>query len=140
MPDKEWSPANILDVFGDPIARATLVLASERPVTVNDLADRLDVSNATIYRRIDALVDANFLQKYPQIDGRGNQPNEYRTLLDEVSFRVDMTGYTVDIQVQQDLADDFDSIWTDPELAGGQMDGTSRPDSIGAGRDAPGPS
>ena len=115
MPDKEWSPTNILDVFGDPIARATLVLANDQPVTVKDLADQLDVSDPTIYRRIDPLVDANLLQEHQRIDKDGNQPSEYETMLDEVTFKVDTNGYTVDIQVRQDLAEDFESMWSDLE-------------------------
>lgn len=124
MSDKEWSPANILDVFGDPIARATLVLASDHPVTVQDIAKQLEVSTPTIYRRIDPLVDRNLLREHQQIDEKGNQPSEYQTTLDEVTFKINTNGYTVDLQVRQDLADDFESLWTDLEGASRQGDGS----------------
>lgn len=122
MTDKEWSPGNVLDVFGDSIARATLVVASEQPVTAQDLAERLDVSCPTIYRRIGPLVDANLLRERQGIDQSGNQPSEYRTVLDEVTLAVESGEYEVDIRLRQDLAEDFESMWADLEQ-GGRVEG-----------------
>lgn len=115
MGDKEWCPAYILDVFGDPIARATLVLANDDAISVKEIAETLDVSTPTIYRRIDPLVDANLLEERRQIDQKGNQHNVYRTLLDEVTFTIEGDSYTVDTQINQDLADDIESLWSDLE-------------------------
>lgn len=117
MGEKEWCPASILDVFGDSIARATLVIASEQPVAVPDVAEWLDVSEPTVYRRIDPLLEANLLEECRRIDADGNQPNQYRTILDEVTFSIEDSSYTVDIQVNQDLSDDFESLWSDLETA-----------------------
>lgn len=126
MGDKEWSPANVLDVFGDPVARATLVLASGQPMTVQDLADRLGVSDPTIYRRIDPLVDANLLCETKRIDEKGNQPTVYETVLDEVTFSIDADGYTVDMQVREDIAADFESLWSDLESESESADALRR--------------
>lgn len=115
MGEHEWSPANVLDVFGDSIARSTLVIANERPVAAKELADELNVSPPTVYRRINALVDANLLKEHQRIDHDGNQCKEYETVLDEVTFTVDDEGYTIDIQVRQDIVDDFESMWSDLE-------------------------
>jgi len=82
MADTEWSPANILDVFGDSIARATLIIASEQPVTVPDLAEHLDVSPPTVYRRVGPLVEANSLREHRRIDATRNQPTADETTLD----------------------------------------------------------
>ena len=115
MGEKEWRPGNILDVFGDSVTRAILVIASERSVRVPDVADRLDVSDPTVYRRIDPLVEANLLEEHRRIDRDGNQHKEYETILDEVTFAIEDGSYTVDIQVDQDLTDDFESMWSDLE-------------------------
>lgn len=111
MDRKEWSPSNLLDVFGDPIARTTLVIASERRVAVKDLADELGVSHPTIYRRIHPLVDSNLLKEYQHVDSNGNSRSEYETTLEEVTFSIDADGYVVDIEVRQDLAESVDSTW-----------------------------
>lgn len=115
MGNKEWSPGNLLDVFGDSVARATLILAREQPRTVPELADQLNVSDPTVYRRTDALVESNLLKEHQQIDRNGNRQTAYETILDEVTFKIDDDGYTVDIQVRQDLADDFEALWGDLE-------------------------
>lgn len=124
MGDKEWSPSNVLDVFGDSVARATLVIANDDPVSVKEIAERLDVSDPTIYRRIGPLVDANLLEEHRRIDRDGNQHKEYETILDEATFRIDEDSYTVDIQVDQDLSEDFASMWTDLESSGPQQETT----------------
>lgn len=113
MGEKEWTPANVLDLFGDSIARATLVIANDRTVAVKDLADEFDVSDPTVYRRIDPLVDANLLQEHVRLDQNGNQHKEYETIIDEVTLSIDEDGYTVDLQIRQDLADDFESMLAD---------------------------
>lgn len=122
MADKEWAHANLLDVFGDPIARATLVLANQQSVSVTDLADRLDVSEQTVYRRVNELVDLDLLKEHQRIGQKGNQHKEYVTVFDEVTFAVDDDGYTVDVQVQQHLGDGFGSLWSDLESTDRDVD------------------
>lgn len=127
MANKEWSPSNVLDVFADPVARALLLVASEQPVSVNDIAASLDVSNPTVYRRIDALVDANLLAEYQRIDPNGNQHKEYETILDEITFSIEDDGYRVEMQADQNLADDFESLWSDLEATSRSLDVGTRP-------------
>lgn len=118
MGDKEWSPANILDVFGDRVARAILVLSSQEARSASEIADQLNVSEPTIYRRIDELVGSDLLREHHRIGGDGNQYKIYETILDEVTFSIEDDGYTVDLQVKQDIADDFEAMWSDLERTG----------------------
>lgn len=115
MGEKEWHPDNVLDIFGDPVSRAILVIASEGAMGVPDIADRLDVSDPTIYRRIDPLVEANLLEECRCLNRDENQQKEYETILDEVTLTVENGSYTVDIRVDQNLSDDFESLWSDLE-------------------------
>lgn len=39
MGEKEWGPANVLDLFGDSIARAILLLANDDPVAVSEITE-----------------------------------------------------------------------------------------------------
>ena len=126
MGDKEWRPENVLDVFGDAIARATLVVANDRPVAVKDLATELDVSHPTVYRRVDPLVEANLLKEHQRVDATGNQHKEYETMLDEATFVVEDDGYTVDLQVREPLVDDIDSICADLERTKESVDESRR--------------
>lgn len=115
MVEKEWTPASLLDVFGDRIARATLVVANQQPRSVEDIANTLGVSKQTIYRRVDELVDSDLLKEHQRFGPDGNQRVEYETIMDEVTLTVDDDGYTVDVQVRQDLSEDFGDMWSDLE-------------------------
>jgi len=56
MTDREWNTSDVFDVFGDELARRILVLASERPVSADELADLLYVSEPTVYGGLNALL------------------------------------------------------------------------------------
>lgn len=131
MSEKEWSPANVLDLFGDSTARAILLLANRDPVAVSELAEALDVSTPTVYRRIGPLVDANLLEERRRIDQDGNQHKVYETILDEVTFKIRGDSYTVDTQIDQDLAEDFESIWSDLESPNRRGETAGRPEPSG---------
>lgn len=136
MADKEWSPSSLLDLFGDPVARATLVVANRGPVAVKEIADVLEVSEPTVYRRVDPLVEANLLAVSHRVDGDGNQHKVYETVLDEVTLAIEDDGYVVDVTVEQGIADDFDDLWSDLEAPDGHVGsstgtGSHRPDPGG---------
>ncbi|MUW14500.1 HTH domain-containing protein [Halorubrum sp. CBA1125] len=50
---KEWDPETVFDVFGREEIRGILALADEEPMSAEDLAARLSVSQPTVYRYID---------------------------------------------------------------------------------------
>lgn len=131
MGEKEWRPANVLDLFGDSIARAILLLANDDPVAVREIAEILDVSDPTVYRRIGPLVDANLLEERRQIDRDGTQHKVYETILDEVTFKIEGDSYTVDTQIDQDLAEDFESVWSELESPNRRGEATGRPEPSG---------
>lgn len=132
MGQKEWRPSTVLDVFADSVARNTLVVANIQPVSANQLAETLDVSPPTIYRRIDPLVEANLLKERQRVDPDGNQHKEYETVLEEVTVAIENDGYTVDIQVDRDLTDDFEAFWSDIESTSHRLD---IPHDVNLGRD-----
>ncbi len=126
MGEKEWTPSDVFDVFGDALARRILVLASDRPRSADDLAERLSVSRPTVYRRVNALVDYDLLRVRPRIDGRGNHYQSYETTLRRVTFEIDDGGYNIDIAMRRRLADQFESFWSD--LEGARPDRGPEPD------------
>lgn len=117
MGDKSWNPPTVFDLFGDAVVRRVLVAASDAPVSANELVDDLDVSPPTVYRRINELLDHEFLAERRRIDGDGNQYRVFETTLRRVEFRVEDGGYDVDIGMRRDLTDRFESFWADLERA-----------------------
>lgn len=117
MGEKEWVPSDVFDVFGDSLARRILVLASDRPVSADDLGTQLDVSKPTIYRRLNALIDYDLLRERQQIDVKGNHYKSYETTLRSVTLEIKDGGYNINLSMRQSLADQFESFWTDLEGA-----------------------
>lgn len=120
MGEKEWSPSDVFDVFGDRLARRILVLASERPVSADDLSEQLDVSRPTIYRRVNALIDYDLLNEQQRLDADGNHYQTVETTLKQVVFEIEDGGYNVSLEMRQSLADQFESFWSDLDQPGAE--------------------
>lgn len=115
MGDKEWSPSDVFDVFGDELSRQILVLTSEQPLSADDLAAYLDTSTPTVYRRLDGLGEYDLITESQQIDTDGNHYKTFETTMKRISFEITEGGYTIDLQMRHSLADQFDSFWSDLE-------------------------
>jgi DNA-binding transcriptional ArsR family regulator len=100
-----WDPETVFDVFGSESARRILALASDEPMTADDLATHLSVSQPTIYRRVDELLEYDLLTERDHVDDDGNQFNTYVTNLDAVTFRVADGRFVVDLQLERDVAE-----------------------------------
>lgn len=128
MGEKEWAPSDVFDVFGDSLARQLLVLASDRPLSADDLAQQLGVSRPTIYRRVNALIDYDLLRERQQIDAKGNHYQLFETTLQRITLEIDNGGYTIDLTMRQSLADQFESFWTDLEGSSSEHERDGYPD------------
>jgi DNA-binding transcriptional ArsR family regulator len=116
---KEWEPENVFDVFGSELARRILVLASSDPVSAEEIAERCDSSLPTVYRRLNTLEEHDLLRENQQVDADGNHYNTYQTKLQKVCFTVEDGGFTIDLQLRQDLVDKFGAFWSDLEGSSG---------------------
>lgn len=116
-------------MFGDSLARRILVLASDRPLSADDLAQQLEVSRPTIYRRVNALIDYDLLRESQQIDVKGNHYQSYETTLQRVTFEIDNGGYNIDLTMRQSLAEKFESFWTGLEASSSEHARDGIPDN-----------
>nr|WP_264474849.1 helix-turn-helix domain-containing protein [Salinirubrum litoreum] len=110
---KEWEPENVFDVFGSERARQILVLASVEPVSAEEIADRLDTSLPTVYRRVNAMVEYDLLAEDTAIDADGHHYTTYETKLQELCVEIEEGGFTIDIEYRRDLVDKFGDFWGD---------------------------
>lgn len=111
MTDPEWEAGNLLDVLGDPLCRQVLVYASKSPISATALADQLDVSPPTVYRRINSLVDHELVRTHRRLDGDGNHYRTFETALDRIEVELTQDGYEVSIHSRQDAGHRFDEFW-----------------------------
>lgn len=123
MGEKEWTPDTIFDVFGDDLARDILVLASQQPVSAEELAAHCEVSLPTVYRRAQTLCDYDLLQTHQEIDADGNHYKTFETTLEQITFAIEGGGYTIDIELRDSLVDRFEAFWEDLEQSRHQLDG-----------------
>lgn len=114
---KEWDPQNVFDVFGSEHARQILVLASMRPMSAEELADHCDTSRPTIYRRLNALQEYDLVTEHLELDDDGHHYKTYETSLQRICFEVEDGGFNIDIQLRQDLVEQFGDFWGDLENA-----------------------
>lgn len=84
-----------LDVLGDECARTILVATSEGPKTAKELTDRTDSSSATVYRRINNLLESEFLAECVRFEEDGSHTTAYEATIDRLSIDIGPGGIEV---------------------------------------------
>ena len=112
---RDWDPESVFDVLGNEQVRKILALTSVKPMSVQDLAENLDSSRPTVYRRVNACQEYDLVAEDTQIDGDGNHYNVYEANLERITFELEEGGFNVDIELRHDLVDQFGDFWSDLE-------------------------
>ena len=110
---RDWDPETVFDVLGSEEVRRILAVANVEPTSVPELADGLDVSEPTLYRRIDACQEYDLLTESTRVDEDGNHYKVYETALERVCFALDGGGFEVDLQLRRDLVEQSEDAWDD---------------------------
>ena len=89
----EWSerttcdPALIVDVLADDVARS-VYQSAKAPMTASELAEQLNLSLSTVYRKVERLEDAGLLMSIRAAE-QSDLSTHYVRLVDHVSVRYD---------------------------------------------------
>lgn len=110
---KEWEPETVFDVLESDVARRILVVASDGPMSADELAEACDTSLPTVYRRVDVLSEYDFLTEDRELDAQGNHYKTFETALERIAFDVDADGFAVDLERRTGLVDRFEEFWTE---------------------------
>ncbi len=86
-----------LDVLGDECARTILVATSDGPKTAKELTERTDSSSATVYRRINNLLDSDLLAECVRFDEDGSHTTAYEATVERLSVDIGTNGIEVSI-------------------------------------------
>lgn len=92
------STDELLDLFGDEHTRRTFEAISDQPKCGRSIAEELDVSRATVYRRLDALVEADLVTAETTLAADGNHRNRYETAVTGLSVTVSDGGLEAAIE------------------------------------------
>lgn len=97
----------VADVLEDDCARCILVRAYTEPMSASALAERCDVSEPTVYRRLETLREHDLLLERTHPDEQGHHYKEYRTNLDRLTVDVTPEGFEVEVSRRESMADRF---------------------------------
>lgn len=111
----------VLDHLGDDVSRTILAACARDAHSVGELADRCDVSEATIYRRINDLLGAGLLEEGLRI-GSGSVAGgkEYTAAISRIAVSLGSDGIRITTDDAGDGAPSF--AVTDPDDQEGVVD------------------
>ncbi|RQG98146.1 ArsR/SmtB family transcription factor [Natrarchaeobius oligotrophus] len=111
--DDEAPIEEILNTIGDEHARTVLASISREPGSAKELADRLDLSQPTIYRRIDVLQEYDLIKERTLVADDGNHYKEYTCNFNSTVISLEDDEYDVRIFREENLPDRFSRLWDD---------------------------
>lgn len=85
----------LLALLSDDHARDILDTLGEEALSARALIDRLDVSRATVYRRLNRLEEASVVETQMTFDPEGHHRKQYRVTIDELQLSFEEDGLTV---------------------------------------------
>lgn len=102
----------VVELLDDTHVRAVLTATSVEPLSARELSDRLDISQATVYRRLDRLTDAGLLAERTRPRADGHHDTVYTATLDELTVRLRDGELRFDIDRRgDDIADRLTRLW-----------------------------
>lgn len=107
---REVDEATLFGALENDTSRAILAHTSNEALSANELADRIDVSLTTIYRKLEQLTADNLVQDMLQLDQSGDHYRVYRTRLKRINVVIDEEVQT-HVEWREDMADRFTRIW-----------------------------
>ena len=110
MPADE-SPTDLLALLDDEYARAILAATSQRPMSAPTLAEALDASRPTIYRRIERLKDHDLVAEATRPDEDGHHRRVYEARFSGLSVALVDGEFRVSVERDTDPADRFTHMW-----------------------------
>ncbi|NGM71233.1 winged helix-turn-helix transcriptional regulator [Natronolimnobius sp. AArcel1] len=89
------NPTAQLDVLGDECARTILMATSDGPKTAKELTKRTDSSSATVYRRINNLLESDLLAECVRFDSDGSHTTAYEATVEHLQVQIGAEGIDV---------------------------------------------
>lgn len=93
----ELSDTNVttLNVLGDECARTILIVASNNPSTAKELTAYTNCSSATVYRRINDLLEAELLRECIRFEDNGSHTTAYETIIERLQIEISTGGVDI---------------------------------------------
>lgn len=103
----------IFEALADDTSAAILANTTERERSADELAEVVDASPSTVYRRIESLVDDGLLIERLQLDRTGDHYHVYRAAIRSVEARLEDGAIETHVERREDGVDRFVRLWED---------------------------
>lgn len=114
VPDGDAARDDLLELLGDEYTRTLLEELSAEPASASDLVDRVEMSRATVYRRLNRLQEHGLVAADLAVEPSGNHHKVFKPTLERVTVDLDDGVPTVHVEVRDD---DSDFGWPTPASA-----------------------
>ncbi|MFB6194226.1 MAG: ArsR/SmtB family transcription factor [Halobaculum sp.] len=94
--DEQTVERDGLDLLSDDCATRILSMVADESAPARQISRRLDVSRATVYRRLDRLEEAGLVASSVTYDPDGHHRRVYRAAVAEVTVAIDGDGVAVE--------------------------------------------
>ncbi len=94
-----------LDVLADSHARCILRRTSQTPMSAQELAAVCEMSETTIYRRLNQLQNLGFLTEHVELDRSGDHQRRYETAIDYIGVSFTDGELAVTIEPSDESSD-----------------------------------
>ena len=103
----------VATVLADNVASGILRETAEEPMSAHELADALDTSPPTVYRRLDDLREHDLVTTSTRPDPDGHHTDIHRAAVSDIQVSLDDDGFTVELDRRDTPADRFTRIIED---------------------------
>lgn len=103
----------IFEALADETMATILAETTDRERSADELADVVDTSPSTVYRRIERLVEDGLLVERLQLDRRGDHYHVYSAAIERVEVRLENETIETQIERREDEVDRFVRLWED---------------------------
>lgn len=99
---------DVAALLEDETVRTILTETSVEPMSASALSDQCNVSEPTIYRRLEGLRECNLIEEQTRPDPTGGHHHQvYAPRLQRITVELEDGELTLDVQREQDMADRF---------------------------------
>jgi DNA-binding transcriptional ArsR family regulator len=89
--------SEVLSLLSDDYAREMLNLLADDSLSARALSDRLDMSRATVYRRLNRLESAGVIQSSMVVDPQGHHRKQFSVVVDRMQLMFHSDGVSLEV-------------------------------------------
>ncbi len=112
--ERRDNPVSIVEALGDEYSLSILNLLTNEDCSAKEASDKLDIPIATVYRRMDDLLNANLIkEKERELTSEGKRVNKYTSDITEIKLNLSGETPGIELTLQSGPEKAIDSEWKD---------------------------